>query len=120
MATNQDLIKKVSLVILSVLLVILLVYLISNYVSNKRILQYEGRIESLLDSITYQNAYILKLRDEVKLSEGRVIMLDSMLNSRVKEYDSLKESYYKEINRVQDLPADEAIQFLKNKLSELN
>lgn len=110
--------KNVVLVLLGIVILGLLIHFISNSVYNTRIKSYEDRVESLLDSILIQESHIQTLREDLKISEMKVMIFDSLLMRKSAEYEELKKSYKSQLNKIESLPTDEAIEYLRNQLDK--
>lgn len=110
--------KNVVLGVLGIVILGLLIYFISDSVYNTRIEKYEDRIESLLDSISAQKSHIQTLREDLRASETKIMIIDSLLMKKSAEYNDLKKFYRSQLNEVKSLPTDEAIEYLRNQLDK--
>lgn len=112
--------KNWIIVLVVVLIVIVLSVLTTNYINNRVLSKYEDEIESLRDSIELKNSEINNLNNKIKINEGRIIELDSMINRRIKDYNDLIDYYENLESEVKQLSTDEAIEYLRKELETIN
>lgn len=112
--------KNWIIVLVVVLIVIVLSVLITNYINNRVLSKYEDEIESLRDSIELKNSEINNLNNKIRINEGRIIELDSMINRKIKDYNDLMNYYENLESEVKQLSTDEAIEYLRKELETIN